>query len=177
MLFNDSIANQHINVIKAMGEAWNRQDIEQFLSYFDNDIYWDDSPMEEPARGLDAIKDFALSLWGAFPDMRYIPLQHIFFSSNETKLAHQFTISGTMLGRLSPGFYPTGRYFEIDGLEVVEFRNGKIYRLLSRVDMVKVAEQLGLFPARPKSGSWKARIATFLQCPIAWYLRVSAREK
>ena len=33
------------------------------VSYCDNDIYWDDPAMEEPVRGHDMLKDFALSFW------------------------------------------------------------------------------------------------------------------
>jgi steroid delta-isomerase-like uncharacterized protein len=172
---NDQIIKQHSEVIKAVAEAWNGQDIERLLSYVDDDIYWDDPAMEEPARGHDMLKDFALSFWRAFPDVQYIPLQDIFLSPDQTKMAHRFTMTGTMLGQLPPGFAPTGRAFEIDGLEMIEFREEKVYRCITRIDGIKVAEQLGLLPPRLKAGSIKARIAVFFQRLIAWYLRRSDR--
>ena len=175
MLSNNKIIIQYIEIIKAVAEAWNGHDIERLLSYLDDDIYWDDPAMEEPAHGHDMVKDFALSFWGAFPDVRYIPLQDIFLSPDQTKIAHRFTMKGTMLGHLPPGFAPTGRRFEIDGLEMIEFREEKVYRCITRIDGIKVAEQLGLLPPRLKAGSRKARIAVFFQRLIAWYLRRSAR--
>ncbi|MBL7177091.1 MAG: ester cyclase [Desulfobacteraceae bacterium] len=175
MLPNDKIIIQYIEIIKAVAEAWNGQDIERLLSYLDDDIYWDDPAMEEPARGHDMLKDFALSFWGAFPDVRYIPLQDIFLSPEQTKMAHRFTMTGTMLGQLPPGFAPTGRRFEIDGLEMIEFREEKVYRIITRIDGIKVAEQLGLLPPRLKAGSRKVKIVVFFQRLIAWYLRRSAR--
>jgi len=176
MLPNDKIIIQYIEIIKAVAEAWNGHDMERLLSYFDDDIYWDDPAMEEPARGHDMLKEFALSFWGAFPDVRYIPLQDIFLSPEQTKIAHRFTITGTMLGELPPGFAPTGRRFEIDGLEMIEFREEKVYRCITRIDGIKVAEQLGLLPPRLKAGSLKARIVVFFQRLIAWYLRRSVRK-
>jgi predicted ester cyclase len=176
MMPNDKIINQYVETIKAIAEAWNRHDIERLLSYCDNDIYWDDPAMEEPVRGHDMLKDFALSFLGAFPDVRYIPVQDIFLSPEQTKMAHRFTMTGTMLGQLPPGFAPTGRRFEIDGLEMIEFREEKVYRIITRIDGLKVAEQLGLLPPRLKAGSWKAKSVGFFQRLIAWYLRRSTRK-
>ena len=176
MMQNDKIIHQYTETIKAIAEAWNRQDIERLLSYLDDDIYWDDPAMEEPVRGHDMLKDFALSFWEAFPDARYIPLQDIFLSPEQTKMAHRFTMTGTMLGQLPPGFAPTGRRFEIDGLEMIEFHEKKVHRIITRIDGIKVAEQLGLLPPRMKAGSWKVKIVCSFQRLIAWYLRRSARK-
>ena len=173
---SDETFIQYTETIKAVAEAWNRQDIERLLSYCDNEIYWDDPAMEEPVSGHDMLKDFALSFWGTFPDVRYIPLQDIFLSPGQTKMAHRFTMTGTMLGPLQPGFAPTGRRFEIDGLEMIEFRDEKVYRIITRIDGIKVAEQLGLLPPRLKAGSWKAKVVAFFQSLTAWYLRRSARK-
>jgi predicted ester cyclase len=117
------------------------------------------------------VKDFTLSLWRAFPDIYYTPLQDVFLSPGQPRIAHRFTLSGTMLGPFPPGFAPTGKHFEIDGFEMFEFRNEKIHRLISRFDCVKTLEQLGLLPPRLKAGSRKARIAVSFQRPIAWYQR------
>jgi len=173
---NDEITTQYTETIKAIAEAWNRQDIEKLLSYCDNDIYWDDPAMEEPVRGHDMLKDFALSFWKAFPDIQYSPLQDIFLSPEQNKMAHRFTMTGTMLGQLSPGFAPTERRFEIDGLEMFEFREDKAYRIITRIDGIMVAEQLGLLPPRLRAGSLKAKIVTFFQSFVAWYLRRSIRK-
>ena len=168
---NNNTFPEYIEIIKGVAEAWNGQDVERLLSYLDEDIYWDDPPMEVPARGHEMVKDFALSLWQAFPDMRYIPLQDIFLSPDQPKIAHKFTISGTMLGQMPPGFAPTGRYLEIDGYEMFQFRKKKVHRLISRFDGIRASEQLGLLPPRLKTGSRKARIAVFFQRPIAWCQR------
>jgi hypothetical protein len=103
-LQTDKIISQYTGIIKAVAEAWNRQDIERLLSYLDDNIYWEDPAMEKPVRGHDMLRDFALSFWAAFPDVRYIPLQDIFLSPEQTKMVQRFTMTGTMLGQLPPGF-------------------------------------------------------------------------
>ena len=80
------------------------------------------------------LKDFVLSFWEAYPDVRHIPLQDIFLSPEQTKMAHRFTMTGRMLGQLPPGFTPTGRRFEIDGLEMIEFRKVNITDRLKPTD-------------------------------------------
>ncbi len=172
----DKITRHYIEIVKAMTEAFNRQNIELLLSYLDDDIYWDDPAMEEPVRGIYMFKSFVLSFWESFPDVRYISLQEVFSSPDQDKIVHWFTIKGTMLGQLSPGFAPTGRRFEVEGLEMIEFREEKISRIITRIDGLKVAEQLRLLPPRLKVGSRKARIAVFFQRPIAWYLRLTAKQ-
>jgi predicted ester cyclase len=171
---NDEVIAKYSEIIREVANAWNNQDIDRLLSYLDENIYWDDPAMEAPVRGHAMLKEFALPFWRAFPDIRYEPLKEVFLSSDRIKLAHRFLMSGTMLGPLPPGFAPTGRKFEIDGLEMIEIRNNKIYQCITRIDGIHVAEQIGLLPPRLKSGTWKARLAIMLQWPIAWYLRKTA---
>ena len=174
---HDEIIKEYSELIKAVANAWNKHDIDRLISHLDEDIYWDDPAMEEPACGHDMLREFVLLLWRAFPDIRYKPLQDVFLSSDRTKLAHRFIMSGTMNGPLAPGFAPTGRKFEIDGLEMIEFRNKKLYRCITRIDGIDVAEQIGLIPPRLKAGTWAARLAIMFQYPIALYLRWTARQK
>jgi predicted ester cyclase len=104
--------------------------------------------MEKPACGHEMLREFALTLWRAFPDIRYEPPQETFPSSDRTKLVHKFIMEGTMIGPLQPGFAPTGRKFSMDGLEMIEFRNSKIYQCITRIDGIDVAQQIGLLPPR-----------------------------
>jgi predicted ester cyclase len=174
---HDEIIEEYLEIIRAVANAWNKHDIDGLLSHLDEDIYWDDPAMEKPTCGHDMLKEFALLLWRAFPDIYYEPLQDVFLSSDQTKLIHRFMMSGTMIGPLPPGFAPTGRKFEIDGFEMIEFRNKKIYQCITRIDGIDVAQQIGLLPPRLKAGTWSARLAAMLQYPIAWYLRMTARQK
>ena len=173
---SNDIIEEYSKLIRAVANAWNEHNIDMLLSNVDKDIYWDDPAMEETVCGHEMLRKFALSFWQAFPDIHYEPLQEVFLSPDRTKFAHKFIMTGTMIGHLSPGFAPTGRKFKIDGLEMIEFRNDKMYRCITRIDGLDVAQQIGLLPPRLKAGTWKARLAIMVQWPIAWYLRWSARQ-
>jgi len=162
--------------VRMIAEAWNVRNIDKLLSYLTEDIFWDDPAMEEPAYGHDAVKKFALSLWRAIPDFKYIPTEEPFISKDRAKIIQPWKITGTMLGPLDPpGFAPTGRSIEIDGFDLMEFRDGKLCHCITRFDGMHLAQQLGLLPHNPVSGTLKARIAVLLQRFVAWFIRKSSR--
>lgn len=164
------------NYARMIAEAWNTRNPDVLLSFLTEDVFWDDPAMEEPACGHDAVKKFALSLWRAIPDFKYIPTGKPFISLDRTKIVQPWKISGTMLGPLDPpGFAPTGRRFEIDGFDLMEFRDGKLCHCITRFDGMGLAQQLGFFPHNPVSGTLKGRIGVFAQRFVAWFVRRSSR--
>jgi predicted ester cyclase len=58
----------------------------------------------------------------------------------------EFTASGTQTGELS-GIPPTGRSVSADVCNVVEVRDGKIYREREYYDVMGLMQQLGVAPA------------------------------
>jgi len=73
---------------------------------------------------------------------------------------------GMMTGLLDPpGFAPTGRAMEIEGVDLWTMRDGRIARYRAFYDMNEVARQLGIAPA---SGSRAERA-------MVWLQRVQAR--
>ena len=167
---------EYSNHVHMISEAWNARNLDKLLSYLTEDIFWDDPAMEEPAHGHDAVKKFALSLWRSIPDFQYIPTGEPFLSTYRTKIIQPWKISGTMLGPLDPpGFAPTGRRFEIDGFDLMEFREGKLCHCITRFDGLHLAQQLGFLPHKPIPGTLKARIAVFVQRFVAWFIRRSSR--
>ena len=140
---------------RTIADAWNSRRVDELLSCITEDVFWDDPVMEKPARGHEAVKNFALSLWRAIPDFKYFLSGEPFISSDQTKIVQPWRISGTMLGPLDPpGFAPTGRKFEIDGFDLMEFRDGKLCRCITRFDGVNLAQQLGFLPRNPVSGTF-----------------------
>ena len=132
--------------------------------------------MLEPANGHDAVKEFALTLWRGIPDFQYIPTGEPFISKDRKKIIQPWKISGTMLGPLDPpGFAPTGRRFEIDGFDLMEFHDGKLCHCITRFDGINLVQQLGLLPPAPDLGAAKARIGVFVQRFAAWFIRRSSR--
>ena len=167
---------EYSNYVHMISEAWNTRNLDKLLSYLTEDIIWDDPAMEEPAYGHDAVKKFALSLWHAIPDFQYIPTDEPFISKDRNKIIQPWKISGTMLGPLyPPGFAPTGRRFEINGFDLMEFRDGKLCHCITRFDGIHLAQQIGFLPPKPDSGTLKARIAVLLQRFVACFIRRSTR--
>ena len=55
---------------RTIADAWNSRRVDELLSCITEDVFWDDPVMEKPARGHEAVKNFALSLWRAIPDFK-----------------------------------------------------------------------------------------------------------
>ena len=64
-----------------------------------------------------------------------------------------------------PGFAPTGRRWEVDGVDFLEFRDGRIAKLRVALDMMTVARQLGVMPA---AGSRGERAMAAAQRALTW---------
>jgi hypothetical protein len=80
---------------------------------------------------------------------------------------------GTMTGPIDPpGFAPTGRAMEVEGVDLWTMRDGRIARCQAFYDMNDVARQLAIAPP-PGSRAEKAVVA--LQRLQARMLRRSAR--
>jgi SnoaL-like polyketide cyclase len=66
----------------------------------------------------------------------------------EPRAAFHWRTSGTHTGPLEPpGFAPTGRPWELDGVDFHEYRDGRVCKLRVAFDQLSVARQLGLMPA------------------------------
>jgi hypothetical protein len=66
----------------------------------------------------------------------------------EPRAAFQWRGGGTHTGPLEPpGFAPTGRAWELDGVDFHEYRGGRVRRLRIAFDMMSASRQLGLMPA------------------------------
>ena len=65
-----------------------------------------------------------------------------------------------MLGPADPGFAPTGRPVEADGVDLLELRDGLVCNYVGFFDARGMAQQIGVLPA---SGSRAERLAVMLQ--------------
>ena len=66
----------------------------------------------------------------------------------EPRAAFHWRGWGTHTGLLEPpGFAPTGRRWELDGVDLHEYRDGRVCRLRIVFDMMSASRQLGLMPS------------------------------
>ena len=149
-------------------QAWNSHRAEEVTALCTEDVLWEDPVTERPERGRAAVAEYLRSVWRAFPDLEFTWPEGPYASFDAAKLALHWRVTGTMLGSMEPpGFAPTGRRIEHDGVDLLELRDGLVCAYEGFFDVQSVARQIGAAPARRSRGE---RIAVALQ-------RLSARRE
>jgi steroid delta-isomerase-like uncharacterized protein len=139
--------------------AWNDHDPGAMDDLLTQDIVWEDPALAEPARGIRAVQDFMRAGWVAFPDLRFDETDVPHRTSEGSQVAWRWRMRGTMTGVLDPpGFAPTGRSMEVEGVDLWEMRDGRIARYRAFYDLNDLARQLAIAPA-PGSRGEKAMVA------------------
>ena len=159
-------------------EAWNARDLERFVGLLDEDVEWYDPAMPHPpARGHSEVRAFAEAVLRAFPDFRYEVLGPVCDVPDGSRCAIPWRITATHSAALTPpGFAPTGRRLSVEGVDLIEARDGKVTRVLTCFDPIVAAEQLLGLRLRPVPGSLRERLMVGLQrLAAAWARRGSSR--
>jgi steroid delta-isomerase-like uncharacterized protein len=142
-------------------KAWNSHVPEQVTALCTDDVSWEDPLTERPERGRAAVAEYLRAVWRAFPDLEFTWPEGPYASFDGIKLALHWSVRGTMLGRLDPpGFAPSGKSFELDGVDLLELQDGLVRRYVGFFDVRGVAQQVGALPAPGGRGE---RIAVGLQ--------------
>ncbi len=146
-------------------EAWNARDIPRFVDLLAEDVEWYDPAMPQPpARGRSEVQAFAKAMLRAFPDFCYEILEPVCEAPDGSRCAVPWRITATHTAPLTPpGFAPTGRRLTLEGIDLIEARDGKVTRILTCFDPVAVGEQLLGLRLRPVPGSLWERVLVFLQ--------------
>lgn len=153
--------------------AWKDHDPVAMADLLTDDIVWEDPALPEPARGIPAVQEFMRAGWVGFPDLCFDESDAPHRTAEGDQVAWRWRMRGTMTGVLDPpGFAPTGRSIEVEGVDLWTMRDGRIARYRAFYDMNDVARQLAIVPA-PGSGGEKAMVA--LQRLQARMLRRRAR--
>lgn len=159
--------------VEALLDAWNKHDLERVVGFFAEDGYWHDLGMPHPpAVGRDAVFAFSRSVLRAFPDFTYTIRAPICVAEDGGSCVIPFTVAATGTGYLDPpGFAPTGRRVQFDGLDYIQFRGDLIAHVETRFDPAQPIEQLLGIGLRPPAGSLRERIAVLAQRAVAWWIR------
>ena len=129
-------------------EAWNSHEIDRLLSLMTEDIEYRDDSWPKTMRGHADVREFLEAIWRATPDMTFELLTGPYVIPGEPRAAFHWRGWGTHKGLLEPpGFAPTGRRWELDGVDLHEYRDGRVCRLRIVFDMMSASRQLGLVPA------------------------------
>lgn len=153
--------------------AWNARDLDAFVGLLSEDIEWYDPAMAQPpARGRAAVREFAEAVLEAFPDFRYEVDAPICTAADGSRCVIVWKISATHRNPLRPmGYAPTGRRADLEGVDVLDIRNGEITRIRTAFDPVAAAEQLLGMRLRPVPGTWQGSLAVTAQRFLAFMAR------
>lgn len=120
-------------------DAWNRRDFETMRSLFHSDYTYTGPDGKELRGGPDVGVEVARMYAAAFPDGR-IEVKRV-YTQGDTAIA-EFAARGTHGGDLME-IAPTGRAVEITVCNIVELRDGKVYREREYMDMLTIMTQIG----------------------------------
>jgi steroid delta-isomerase-like uncharacterized protein len=129
-------------------EAWNSHEPARLLALMSEDVEYRDDSWPKTMRGHADVREFLEAIWRATPDMTFELLSGPYVIPGEPRAAFHWRGFGTHTGLLEPpGFAPTGRRWELDGVDFHEYRDGRVCKLRIAFDMLSASRQLGLMPA------------------------------
>jgi predicted ester cyclase len=138
-----SFRGRHAELLQRIDDVWNGGDVAAI-----RDLYADDFKVNGEQLGPEGVEGFLLSLRAAFPDMSF-DLTHQLTEGEVVALrfVQRGTHSGTWespLGTLEP----TGKRFEIGGIEIFRIVGGKAAEVWIEYDLLGLLQQLGALTPR-----------------------------
>jgi steroid delta-isomerase-like uncharacterized protein len=128
-------------------EAWNSHEADRVLALMTEDIEYRDDGWHKTMRGHADVREFMDATWRATPDMTLELLAGPYVIPGEPRAALHWRGWGTHTGLLDPpGFAPTDRRWELDGVDFHEYRDERVCKLRIAYDMMTASRQLGLMP-------------------------------
>lgn len=160
-------------VVKRLVASWDARDLDALVDCLSDDVEWYDPAMPDPpARGRTAVRAFAQAIIRAFPDFRYEILPPICYAADGSRCAIKWRISASHLASLDPpGYAPTGRRAEFEGVDLLEFEGESVRRILTAFDPLPAAEQLLGLRLRPTPGTLRGFVMVHVQRLAAWRAR------
>jgi steroid delta-isomerase-like uncharacterized protein len=123
--------------------------------------HWSEDGVEtnpdQVLRGRTAIEGFLRELFAASPDATF-SLQRIV--AGEREAAVEWRLSGTFSGGAFQGIEPTGKLFELAGMDYFEVEDGGLKTNSVYYDTAEFARQVGMLPPRD-SGAERAMTGAF----------------
>jgi steroid delta-isomerase-like uncharacterized protein len=141
------------NFRRLFEEVWNQGHVPVADELFAPTYTHHDSSTPDVGRGPESEKKRVALYRNAFPDIRFT-IEDI-FAEGETVVA-RWSCHGTHKGDLN-GIAPTGKQFNITGVSIARFTNGKMFEGFVNWDALGLMQQLGVVP---ELGKVKAVAAT-----------------
>jgi hypothetical protein len=118
-----------------------------------------------------------VALLRAFPDFRFEIRPPICVSSDGTRAAVAWNITGTHLHPLSPpGYAPTNRAVCVEGVDIIDIAGSKVSHISTFLDVRIPAGQLLGLSFRPPPASIRERVLVVVQRVCAAWARVFVKH-
>ena len=128
-------------------EAWNSLDADGIAALCTEDVVWNDPGLPQPARGRDGVRQFVQVTGRAFAGFHVEELGRPYISAEEPLVLARYQMTGAMLGSWEyTNLAPTGRPFDVIGVDEWTFRDGLMSQYETYYDSVDMARQLGILP-------------------------------
>jgi steroid delta-isomerase-like uncharacterized protein len=138
-----TMSESNKNVVRRLfEEVWNKGNLQVTDELFAPNYAHHDASTPDAGRGADSEKKRATVYRTAFPDMR-LTIEDL-IAEGETVMA-RWSCRGTHKGDLS-GIAPTGKQFNITGVSIARFTNGKMSEGWVNWDALALMQQLGVVP-------------------------------
>jgi steroid delta-isomerase-like uncharacterized protein len=135
------------NVRRLFEEVWNKGNMSVTDELFSSNYNHHDSSSPDLGRGPESEKKRATLYRNAFPDI-HLTIEEI-IAEGETVVA-RWSCRGTHKGDLN-GIAPTGKQFNITGVSIARFTNGKMFEGYINWDALGLMQQLGVVPELGKA--------------------------
>jgi steroid delta-isomerase-like uncharacterized protein len=143
------------NVRRLFEEVWNKGHVAVADELFAPTYNHHDSSTPDFGRGPESERKRVTLYRNAFPDIRFT-IEDL-LAEGETVVA-RWSCRGTHKGELN-GIAPTGKQFNITGVSMARFTNGKMFEGYVNWDALSLMQQLGVVPelGRAKAVAASAR--------------------
>ena len=141
-----SEANKNV-VRRLFEEVWNKGNLPVTDELFTPNYAHHDASTPDVGRGPESEKKRVTLYRNAFPDIR-LTIEDM-LAEGETVVA-RWSCRGTHKGELN-GIAPTGKQFNITGISIARFTNGKMFEGYINWDALGLMQQLGVVPELGKA--------------------------
>ena len=130
---------QNLRAFALGAEIFPARDFDRFGEFFAEHIV-DHDPADGQVAGLEGLKQYWRGLFESFPDLEQAPEAVVV---DDDYIALALRVSGTHKGEFL-GHAPTGRRFEVRGVQVGRMEDGLMVERWGATDILGIVTQLGL---------------------------------
>ena len=143
-------ATDTASVVRSYFEALGRRDRDAQMNWYAPDGVGRFYGLQDEPNDRDQVRQFFSELFDAFPDFT-IEVRDLILEGDQA--AVRWRATGTFSGSSRfLGLLPTGESIDLEGVDIVRVRDGKIARIDAYTDSSELARQLGAMPPRDSLG-------------------------